>query len=353
MADDDNLRSLQGLVESHTLQWIFVGGKGGVGKTTSSCSLATLLARAPFTDPATGEKRKRRVLIISTDPAHNLSDAFNQKFTKAPTPVTGLDNLYGMEVDPSNVTQADYFNEFGVDAAGGSAEEAKGLKDVANILKQAASSLPGIDEVTVFAEIMREIKAMSFDTVVFDTAPTGHTLRLLALPQTLNDSIDRIMEVQGLSNLVASASQLMTNSTGLTSDEMLEKVNKWREKVREVQQQFADNTKTTFVCVCIPEFLSVYETERLVQELMKYNISCENIIVNQLVLKPKGEAPCRMCEARQRIQGKYLAQIDELYEDFHVVRMPLHSDEVRGVPALTKFSEHLVVPYDADVHGYL
>ena len=292
--------------------------------------------------------------IISTDPAHNLSDAFNQKFSKTPSPVAGLDNLFGMEVDPSNVTQADYFNEFGGDAAANeNAEEAKGLKDVANILKQAASSLPGIDEVTVFAEIMREIKAMSFDTVVFDTAPTGHTLRLLALPQTLNESIDRIMEVQGLSNLVASAGQLMTNSTGLSSDQMMDKINKWREKVREVQAQFADTTKTTFVCVCIPEFLSVYETERLVQELMKYNISCENIIVNQLVLKPLGEAPCRMCESRQRIQGKYLAQIDELYEDFHVVRMPLHGDEVRGVPALSKFSEYLVLPYDADTHGYL
>lgn len=352
MSDDDNLRSLANLVKAEKLQWVFVGGKGGVGKTTTSCSLATLLARSPYTDPKTGETRPRRVLIISTDPAHNLSDAFNQKFTKAPTPVEGLDNLFGMEVDPSSVTSGEYFDEFGIDKSLDT-EEAQGLKNVATIIKQAASSLPGIDEVTVFAEIMREIKAMSFDTVVFDTAPTGHTLRLLALPQTLNDSIDRIMEVQGLSNLVASASQLLTNSTGLTSDDMKGKIEKWREKVREVQAQFTDQEKTTFVCVCIPEFLSVYETERLVQELMKYNISCENIVVNQLVLKPSGEAPCRMCEARQRIQGKYLAQIDELYEDFHVVRMPLHSDEVRGVPALSKFSHYLMEPYHADTHGYL
>jgi arsenite-transporting ATPase len=352
MADDDNMRSLRNLTQSNTLQWIFVGGKGGVGKTTTSCSLATLLSRCPFTDPKTNEERARRVLIISTDPAHNLSDAFSQKFSKTPTKVNGLDNLYGMEVDPSSVTQGDYFNEFGVDS-NMNPEEKQGLRNVANIIKQAASTLPGIDEVTVFAEIIKEIKAMSFDTVVFDTAPTGHTLRLLALPQTLNESVDRIMEVQGLSSLVASATQLMTSSTGLTSDDMMDKVMKWREKIKEVQQQFADQTKTTFVCVCIPEFLSVYETERLVQELMKYNISCDNIVVNQLVLKPANEPPCRMCHARQRIQGKYLAQIEELYEDFHIVRMPLHHDEVRGVEALTKFSQYLMQPYDAETHGYL
>jgi arsenite-transporting ATPase len=353
MSDDDSLsRSLQRLVGSNTLQWIFVGGKGGVGKTTTSCSLATMLATQPYVDPKTGENRLRRVLIISTDPAHNLSDAFSQKFSKAPSQVKGIANLYGMEVDPSSVTQQDYFDEFGKDGAS-NAEEIQGIKSVANILKQAASSLPGIDEVTVFGEIMREIKNMSFDTVVFDTAPTGHTLRLLALPQTLNESVDRIMDVQGLSNLVASAGQLMTNSTGLTSDQLLEKVNKWRAMIKEVQAQFTDNTKTTFVCVCIPEFLSVYETERLVQELMKYNISCENIVVNQLVEKPSNEPPCRMCHARQRIQGKYLLQIQELYEDFNVVRMPLHGDEVRGVDSLRKFSRFLLEPYDADTHGYL
>ena len=194
---------------------------------------------------------------------------------------------------------------------------------------------------------------MQFDVVVFDTAPTGHTLRLLALPQTLNDSFDQMMEVQGLSQLVASAAQLMTDKTGVTKEGMLEKINVWRDRVKEVQTQFADPAKTTFVCVCIAEYLSVCETERLVQELMKCNINCEHIVVNQLVLKPSDAPGCRMCASRQKIQGKYLAQIDELYEDFHLVRMPLHGDEVRGVDALAKFSEFLLMPYEADTHGYL
>lgn len=342
--------TLQSVVDSN-LQWIFVGGKGGVGKTTTSCSLSTLLARTPYTDKESGVQRERRVLIISTDPAHNLSDAFDQKFTKVPTAVNGLPNLFGMEVDPSTMTGGEF--DLSKDGAVMEEEKKNGLKALGGIIRQAANTLPGIDEVTVFSEIMRNVKTMAFDVVVFDTAPTGHTLRLLALPQTLNTTLDNLMDIKGLGSLMAAASTLMTSATGYSTEDMQASLNKWRAQIKEVQQQFTDNTKTAFVCVCIPEFLSVYETERLIQELTKYNIGCDSIVVNQLVMKPSTEAHCRMCESRKKIQGKYLAQIDELYEDFHVVKMPLLGDEVRGVAALTKFSKYLVEPYHADTHGYL
>ncbi|XP_042496575.1 ATPase GET3A-like [Macadamia integrifolia] len=308
--------TVQNILEQESLKWVFVGGKGGVGKTTCSSILSVLLSKV-----------RSSVLIISTDPAHNLSDAFQQRFTKAPTLVNGFTNLYAMEVDP-NVENEELHNAEGMDS----------------FVSELANAIPGIDEAMSFAEMLKLVQTMDYSVIVFDTAPTGHTLRLLQFPSTLEKGLAKMMTLKNkFGGLLSQMTRMFGVDGEFGEDAILGKLEGMKDVIEQVNKQFRDPDLTTFVCVCIPEFLSLYETERLVQELTKFEIDTHNIIINQVIFDEAVES--KLLKARMRMQQKYLDQFYMLYDDFNITKLPLLPEEVCGVEALKTFSHHFLTPY--------
>jgi len=359
--------SLTEVVERRSLKWIFVGGKGGVGKTTTACALAVELA-----------SRRESVLLLSTDPAHNISDALCQKFTNTPTLVNGFKNLSAMEIDASFQET----HEFRLKQEDG----------FGKMMQELISSFPGVDEAMGFAELMQSVQSMSYSVIVFDTAPTGHTLRLLGFPDLLERCLSNMGSAHGSFGGMMQMFQSMSSQDAREED-VQHKVGSLQSASSSVRTIFQDPTRCTFICVCIPEFLSIFETERLIQELCKHGIDSSNIVVNQ-VLFPEdcgddalaaaddaqavgapeledlaaqlrclgGEATALsaiamraaermrrlekgwdMCQKRRVMQSRYVSQINDLYkDDFHIVPVPLLGEEVRGVDRLRFFARLLL-----------
>jgi len=344
--------SLKNIINQTSLNWIFVGGKGGVGKTTTSCCLAVQLAKV-----------RPNVLVVSTDPAHNLSDAFGQKFGRKPVQVNGFDNLFCMEVDSNAQAQWEEENGGALSVVPSGNPQVDGLESGINdIMKDLMGSVPGIDEAMAFAELMKMVQEMNYSTVVFDTAPTGHTLRLLSFPRTMEAAIGKLLDLKNkFSGLITQMTAFMGQQGAEGVQQAIAKLEQLKGLIDQVHNQIKDPEKTTFVCVCIPEFLSIYETERLVQELSKNEIDTHNVVVNQVLFpdkdaedlvewykKTKESLPTEAQNiisktiARKRMQDRYISQIFELYEDFNITLMPLLDAEVRGVASLESFSKLLL-----------
>lgn len=300
---------------------------------------------------------------VRQQPAHNLSDAFCQKIGREPTPIEGFSNLCAMEIDANNDMED---MQRSMEEQGGDDEKDGGLS---SMMSELTNSIPGIDEAMSFSELMKQVQNLDFDVVVFDTAPTGHTLRLLSFPTILEKALGKVMELKDrFGGLIGQATAMMGGGPGVTQDAIVGRLEETRVVINKVNDAFQDPALTTFVCVCIPEFLSIYETERLVQELSKFGIDTHNIVVNQVIFPEKdaeelsewfdankeslpleAKEICAKMLARKRMQDKYIGQCFDLYgEDFHVSLMPLLDYEVRGSEKLKDFSEFLTNPVDLE-----
>ena len=336
--------NLSNILSNPSLKWVFVGGKGGVGKTSVSSSLAVLLAQ-----------KLPKVLIISTDPAHNLSDAFNQKMSYQPTLINGFNNLYGIEINPKELKDED---DNLTSMLGISIDE-----ETQNIFEDLKNSIPGIDEALAIGVLLQIIDKMDYSIIIFDTAPTGHTLRMLNFPAILDEASKKFSM---LKDKMGPMSGFIGEALGDGFKNMLEMVDTFKVQAEKIRKDFTNKDHTTFVAVCIPEFLSMYETERMIQELNKDEIDCRNIVINQVLFvnKENENTQCDMCQARFNMQKKYIRQIRQLYGDEHdeddddddinmnndgnnnkkyfISILPLQEEEIRGIELLKNFGKFLI-----------
>lgn len=183
-------------------------------------------------------------MIVSTDPAHNLSDAFCQKIGREPTPIEGFDNLSAMEIDANNDLEEMQRNLAGE----GTDEDRDG--GLSAMMSELTNSIPGIDEAVSFSELMKQVQNLDFDVVVFDTAPTGHTLRLLSFPTILEKALGKVMELKDrFGGLIGQATAMMGGgqSPGAAQDAILGRLEDTRAVINKVNDAFQDPSLTTFV----------------------------------------------------------------------------------------------------------
>jgi arsenite-transporting ATPase len=307
--------------------YILYGGKGGVGKTTMAA--ATGLASA---------RDGTATLVVSTDPAHSLSDTLETEIPSEPAQIREEIPLYAVEIDPENAFGE---NPLGVEDSLGPLADLLG-DDMANPF---GASMPGTDEAAAMRLLLQYLDDERFDRVVIDTAPTGHTLRLLELPDVMESMIGRLIAFrEKMGGMMGSVTGMFGGDD--TDDQMEEGIGDMRELSRRIERLrtvLQDPTKTDFRVVLVPEELSVMESERLLTQLEEFGIPVGTIVVNRVMedladvadvdadwfVSPDLEH-CEFCKRRWDVQQKALQRSQELFRGHDVKRVPLFADEVRG-----------------------
>lgn len=287
-------------------------GKGGVGKTTCAVAMAC--------EAAAGG---RRVLVMSSDPAHSISDSLSQPIGSQVTEVRGARGLFALEIDAE--TELAAFKEQYEATIHGLICSCTYL-DESDVDEFMALTIPGIDEV------MAVIKAMSlldrpggYDLVVWDTAPTGHTLRLLALPEELNRWVKAFASLRWRYRYVVE--RLARRPVSEEADEFLIDLKK---SLARVGQVLRDRKTTAIAAVTSPEEMAIAETERLAAALIELGLPLRLLVVNGLV--PEGECP--FCQTRRQSQLDVLNSLPRSLAGLPQMAIPLRPRPARGIEDL-------------------
>jgi arsenite-transporting ATPase len=302
---------------------LFFGGKGGVGKTTCAGARALALAEAGH-----------RTLLVSVDPAHSVADLLDQPVGAEPVRVTP--ELDAMELDPDEAAQ-NYLAEVKDNLRRIAAPELLGEAE-----RQADLALeaPGAHESALFEAITALIldQGPAYDVLVFDTAPTGHTLHLLTLPEIMGAWIEGMLSQRDRAR--ALWSELDDDNAGFANqaDPARAALEGRRERLRALRERILEPTVTAFYLVLNPEALAVAETRRARQTLNQHRIPVAGLVINRIL---PDTAEGEFNRQRREQESEHLAAIARDFADLDHARLPLTPKEPRGLDALRSLANHL------------
>ncbi len=308
--------AITGLREN-ALELILFGGKGGVGKTTCASSTGLFLAG------------QFNTLIVSTDPAHSLSDSLEHPIGDRITPVKEAKRLSAVEISAEKALA-----EFKTEHKG----EIERILDTSTYLDKEdidsafALPIPGIDEVMGFKTIVDLIEQGGFEKYVVDTAPTGHALRLLTLPDLLDDWIKVLAKMRWKYRYMVESF-----SGEYKPDQADDFLVEMKKTVKRIEGLLRDPKRCEFIAVAIPEEMAILETRRLLGSLESYGIKVKQLVVNNVV--ELGD--CKFCRERKKAQQRHIDRIKKEFKSLNIILVPLLPREVKGVEGLKGFAKVL------------
>lgn len=305
-------------------KFVLFGGKGGVGKTTCAAAHALYLA-----------EHGKKTLIVSTDPAHSLGDSFEKKLSGNETEISK--NMYAAEINPKENISA--FMEK-ISSEKSSMPKIHGF-DISELTPLSGlDAMPGIDEMTAFDKFLQYVSNSAYDYIVFDTAPTGHTLRFLKMPAVMDSWLGKMLKLRlQISSAMNMFKQLLPFSEK-EKDDSLKNLEEMKKRIALCKDVLTSKEKTEFILVTIPQEMAILETERYLKQLSEFGIHAGKIIVNQVQPETNGQK-CPLCSERRKMHLQKIVEIRQKFKGIKILSIPLFKEEIKGMKNLRLLGEKL------------
>ena len=315
--------TLQFLAEHPDMKFVFLGGKGGVGKTVLAGASALWLAR-----------QGKRTLLASTNPVHSLTSMLDQDVFGAPTLVEGADNFYAYEIDTKDTIEKSkveirdkisWFLRFA------------DIKTKADEFVESATMNPAFEESAMFENMIDLMFEDEYEVYVFDTAPTANARRLLGMSSVYSMWVNKMLksreEAKSLRELLSYSKKKEER------DPLLEYLLRFRERMGRAKDLLTDDQKTAFFFVTLPEALPIAVIKRFIAWFHDFGIPVGGVVVNMKIEEAtvREDAP-DFVKNRLQMQEEYMEEIWRSFPDVRAI-VPLFETEVRGVEMLDRTAQ--------------